>query len=310
MFMLLLMFAVVSGLIIAYFDYNISAQEQMTIEHERSQEKIILSKLQVDDQFRILNIIVNNTGSIEVRIRALYEILNGETTFLFDPSNYMDTHIAPSKSLSIYIPSEIPEILFDPQAKIVVATERGVKTLDYEPILLYEPAEPPTHYDPTKLYIGPLMLKFDDFQYRKTNKDGVLDPDDPWHPGWSIPKGFGYCAWKISVMDIDDRNITINSFSSFNAVPSESPATTLSWYLEPTNQTSRTQFLQVNKTESVLYIWSGPGLGANAQQMNLPGTRTPTCMVFLTFFGVFHEHDGTTTPYAQTIPFEASITIT
>lgn len=300
------MFTVIVAVFLAYFQYNLAMAEQHEIEQERSQEKIVLSKLQVDSQLNITSITVNNTGNIEVRIRAIYETLNGETRLIFDPSDYMDTHIAPGKSLTIQVPTSI-QLKFDPQAKIVAATERGVKTLDYEPMLLFGPTPPPTQYDPTKLYIGPLMLKFDDFQYHKTNINGELDPNDSWHLGWSIPKGFGYCAWKISVMNIADKNITINWFSSFNVVPSEAPSTTVSWYLNATNPIKRTQFLQVNKTESIIYIWSGPEQGVNAQRMNLPET---TCMVFLTFFGVYHEHDGTETPYAQTIPFEASITVT
>lgn len=304
--MLLLMFTAMIMVLAAFFNYNLSAKEQMDIEHERSREKIELTALEVDEQFNILNVVINNTGTIEVRIRALYEIVNGETKFLFDPSNYADTQIAPTASLVINFTGDISEIPFDPDAKIVAATERGTKTLDYVPTLLYGPVQPPSEYDPTKLYIGPLMLKFDDFSYHKTNGDGILDPNDDWHPGWIVPKRPQYYAWKISVMNIDDRDITINRFASFNLVPTESPSTTLSWYLEPTDYTTGTQFLKVNQTESVTYIWNGPLSGA-AQKMNLPEC---TCMVFLTFFGVFHEADGTETPYAQTIPFEASVTVT
>jgi len=305
-FMLLLMFAALTGLLVAFYNYNLSAKEQMDIEHERSQEKIELTRIEVNEQFKISNVVINNTGTIDVRIRALYEIVNGETKLLFDPSNYADTQIAPAASLVIYIPADIPEIPFDPQAKIVAATERGTKTLDYVPTLLYGPVQPPSQYDPTKLYIGPLMLKFDDFSYHKTNINGVLDPTDYWHPGWVVPKTPQYYAWKISVMNIDTRNITINRFASFNLVPTEAPSTTLSWYLNSTDQTTGKQFLQVNQTQSVTYIWNGPLSGA-AQKMNLPEC---TCSVFLTFFGVFHEADGTETPYAQTIPFEAAVTVT
>ncbi|MEJ2242427.1 MAG: hypothetical protein P8Y18_09840 [Candidatus Bathyarchaeota archaeon] len=151
------------------------------------------------------------------------------------------------------------------------------------------------------------MLKFDDFSYHKTSKTGVLDPDTPWYPGWvvdNINSNDGV-AWKISIMNIDDRNITINRFTSFNLIPTETPQATPSWYLEPTDEILNTQFLQINQTTSLIFKWTTP-LSGTARSLTLP---TCTCMVFLTFFGFFEEIDGTETPYAQTIPFEASVTV-
>lgn len=307
---LLLMFSILTGLFIAFFDYNLAEQEQMRVEHERSQERIAISGLELsDDQIHISNILIRNTGTIEVRIRAIYVHNGTETTLICDPSTGMDTHIALAMSLWIDLPSGVA---FDPKAKITAATERGVKTTEYQALLVYGSPKPRWKYNPSRLYIGPLMLQFDAFWYRKTTQRGTYNPNDPWVPGWSIPKGFGYCAWNITVMNIDDRNITINRFSSFTAVPNDSPSNELSWYLEPTDQENFTQFLPVNETYNIIYIWSAPkrlpeeGGTDSAQKMTLPEC---TCMVFLTFFGVFHEHDGTTTTYGQTIPFEAAITV-
>lgn len=307
---LLLVFSILILLFLAFFSYNLAVQEQMRIEHERSQEEIVLSGLVLNEMdLTISRVVVSNTGTIEVRIRAIYVTNRTTTVLICDPSTSMDTHIAPSNSLNITLPSGVA---FEPDAKITVATERGVKTKEYEGLLIFGPPNPGWKYDPSRLYIGPLMLQFDAFWYRKTFQNGTLDPDDPWYPGWSISKGFGYCAWNITVMNIDDRNITINRFSSFTAVPNDSPSNQLSWYLEPTNQTDLTQFLAVNQTRNIIYTYSTPkslpeGGGTNsATKMTLPET---TCMVFLTFYGVFHEHDGTTTTYAQTIPFEAAITV-
>ena len=302
--MLLLMFTALTILIVSFSNSNISAQEQMDLEHQRAQEKIELTNLEVNDAFEIIGVLVNNTGTIEVEIRAIYEITAVETKFLFDPADYGDAHIAPASSLLIDVPTNVPEIAFDPEAKIVAATERGTKNLDYVPALLFGTFEPPSNYDPTKLYIGPLMLKFDEFACHKTNGQGILNPASEWQPGWVVSEK-GYYAWKITIMNIDDRDITINRFASFNLVPSESPSSTLSWYLDPTDLNGK-QLLQVNQTVSVTYKWTAPLSGA-AQRMNFPEC---TCMVFLTFFGVFHEADGTETPYAQTIPFEASVTVT
>jgi hypothetical protein len=301
-FMLLIMFTVMISLIVAFVNYNLSASEQMDIDHERSQEKIELTGLTVNEDFEIESVIINNTGTIDVRIRALYETVDGESKLLFDPSSYWETKIAPATSLVIYIPGDLPVIQFDPEAKIVAATERGTKTLDSVPALFYGPIEPPSEYDPTKLYIGPLMLKFDDFQHHKTDQYGNLDSGETWRPGWVVDEK-GYLAWKITIMNIDDRNITLNRFASFNLVPTESPSSTLSWYIEPTDVT--TQFLQVNQTASLTYKWTNP-ISGTSTKLTFPEC---TCMVFLTFFGVFEENDGTETPYAQTIPFEASVTV-
>jgi hypothetical protein len=298
---LLLVFSILTLLFLTFFHYNFAVQEQMRIEHERSQEKIVLTGLNLNET-NLSEICIKNTGTIETKIRAIYV----DNSFLCDPSTYNDTAIAPNNSSWIALPTGVA---FEPSAKITATTERGVKTTEYEGPLVYEPAPPEWEYDPTRLYIGPLMLQFDAFWYRKTFQDGTPVPTESWIPGWSIQKGFGYCAWNITVMNIDDRNITITRFSSFNAVPNHTPSNELPWYLEPTNQTDLTQFLPVNQTRNIIYIWSVPKEeGANsAQKMNLPAC---TCMVFLTFFGFFHEHDGTTTPYAQTIPFEAAITVT
>ena len=307
-FMLLLMFAAMIGLITTFFNYNLSAKEQMDIDQERAKEKIVLSSIEVNSESMITNVTINNTGSIDVTIRALYEKANGETILLFDPYTYSESKIAPTESLVIDIPESIPEILFDNRTQIVAATERGTKTLDNVPELVYGPVEPPFDYDPTKLYVGPLMLKFDDFFYHKTDRNGNLDPSETWHPGWIVDEK-GYYAWNITVMNIDNRNLTIYRFSSFNLVPTNSPSV-LSWYLEPTDQINSQQFLMINQTESITYIWNAV---RDPSDPNPDATRLTlsdcTCMVFLTFFGVFHEADGTETPYAQTIPFEASVTV-
>jgi len=38
---------------------------------------------------------------------------------------------------------------------------------------------------------------------------------------------------------------------------------------------------------------------------NPPSKKPEECRVFMAFFGLFHEKDGSTKPYGQTIPFEA-----
>jgi hypothetical protein len=259
-----------------------------------------------EDGSEVSNVEVKNVGTIEVKIRAIYHINSASTDFICDPSIYMNTYTDIDESLEIPLPAGIS---FEPNStKIVAGTERGVTTMEYVAPAFFGPAID-IDYDPSKLYIGPLMLQFDAFWYKTSSKNGILDPNDPWNPGWSIPKGFGYCAWNITVMNVDDRNITINRFSSFIAVPNDSPSSQTPWYLEPPNEGEFTQFLPINQTRHIVYLWSTPKIstGNQAQKLTYPET---TCMVFLTFYGVFHEIDGSTTPYAQTIPFEAAITVT
>jgi hypothetical protein len=304
---LFIVFSILTLFFLNYFNYNHVINQQMTFEQERLQEQLAISDLILDSSGeKITHVVVNNTGTIALRVRAIYVSNHSLTMLLCDPSTYLDTHIAPSHVLNISLPEDV---MVNPATQITVATQRGVKTKQYIGDLLVGSIIPYPGYDPTKLYIGPLMLQFDAFYYRKTQKDGSMNPNDPWLEGWSISKGFGYCIWNITVKNIDDRNITLNRFTSFTAVPVDSPSNELTWYLEPMNQGAQTTFLRVNQTSSLLYAWTEPKVleGTNTvQKMTLPETR---CMVFLTFFGLFHEHDGATTPYAQTIPFEAAITV-
>ena len=52
-------------------------------------------------------------------------------------------------------------------------------------------------------------------------------------------------------------------------------------------------------------MWDGPSSGTFPQPFNPPRQKPEECRVFMAFFGFFHEKDGSTKPYGQTIPFEA-----
>ena len=293
--MLLIMFATLTGIILAFESYNVNTQEQMRMEQARSQEKITISKIIVDDQNKISSVIVNNIGTVEVKIRALYVDINGEITFLDssapDPSTHMDTYIAPGKSLPINLISK-PD--FRPEAKIIAATERGVKTMDYEP-LLPNPEEPPPLYDPKKLYAGPLMLTFDAFYYQDL-KNG-FNPDGTWLHGGSIPIKTT-CAWKISVTNIGDRDITLTKTSSITTI-TNGPSSVKTWFLD-----SSSEDLIVNEASDIIFIWDNPDDQNTFVKIY---DQQGSCMIFLTFFGYYHDQDQT--PYAQTIPFEATVLV-
>jgi len=311
-FFLILTFSTLFLLMSGFLGYNLSVNEQMKIEQERAQEKIVLTELGLnpENQTYITYVRINNTGTIQVRIRAIYETNRTMTVFLSDPSTYMNTYIDPNRQLRITPPPNATYITrFQPSAKLTLITERGTKTSDFEGVVIYGPSKPPQPYDPTRYYIGPLELMFTAFYYQRIDgQTGVLDPTDYWHPGWNIAKSYGYVAWNITVRNIDIRNITINSYSSFTIVPNESPPSDeRTWYLEPVNATDNTQYLVTGQIEYIVYKWSFPTApSVKAQQIYSVATR---CLVFLTFYGLFHEADGKTTTYAQTIPFEAAITV-
>jgi len=313
MFFLILTFSTLALLLSGFFGYNMAVNEEMKIEQERAQEKIILSELGLDVNATVINYVrVNNTGTITVKIRAIYETNRTMTAFIGDPSTWMDTYIEPNDDLIIRGPegpnaTYTPISLFRPSAKLTLVTERGTKTTDFEGIVVYGPSKPPYPYDPSRYYIGPLELMFTSFYYHKIDSTtGALDPACNWTPGWSIPKSYGYVAWNITVRNIDDRAITINRFSSFTVVPNESPPSDeRTWYLDTSTQP--TQTLIPEQVDHIVYKWRvSYEPGVQAENIYSVSCR---CLVFLTFYGVFHNHDGTTTTYAQTIPFEAAITV-
>jgi hypothetical protein len=286
------MFTVMISLIAVYVNYNLSAQEQMKFDQERSQEKILFSNMELDNELvNISNVTITNAGTIEVRIRALYIERDGITTFITDPSSYTDTNILPGKSLAI---SVVPATPFE-NGNIIAITERGTKTLEYEPLLLYKPES--NKISTSELTIGPLSLKFTDFSWRKTI-DGTLDPSDTWHQGWIIPKST-QCAWKLTVKNVDNRttSIRLNNYTSFNTVTVDGPASVRNWYLNIPQQE-----LPFNQTESIIFMFK------SWDNKNLVSIYPNVCSskIFLTCYGVFRWADGKPdTPYAQTIPFEA-----
>jgi hypothetical protein len=302
-FMLLLMLAAITSLVTVFYQSNVSAQQQMQAEHERSQEQII-----VTDQFienNVQYVTVANTGPVDVTIRALYKLTNGAATYYVDPSTYMEsTHIAPSDSLRLYLPSGV---LLNQQEKIVAATENGVKTKDE-----YVPPVTPTptsSHNPHKYIYGNLELTWVEFQYK--NVTGQFNPNPIWGPGWVVPPS-QTVAWKVTLKNIGDRDITITENSSFTTVATGFPghptsvSSLLNWFLwsTPSGQLQQT-LLKADPTvpaTPVYFVWNTPG--GNKYQGTY--SQSCVCMAFLTFFGYFND-DGS--PYAQTVPFEAAITI-
>jgi len=293
----ILIITLASTLFFTLYKYNHSVQEPIRLEEERMQEKIVLCALVTQNQSGneyIAAVLVNNTGSITSRLRAVYI----DSEFLCDPSEYAGTYLNAKESLWVLLPAGVR---YEANAKIAVTTERGIKSVEYEWRLKHGGEfNPPA--EQTRFYFGPLMLDFNRFYYTECDpKNGSYDPST-WKPGWEIEIGTGSIAWNITVKNVDDRDITINQFSCFTLFPNKSPSNRRAWYIEPPQQ-SFTQFIASNKTVNIIYIWDRPKMVQTTPQ----NIYTTVCRnkVFLTFFGLFHEHDGTTKPYGQTIPFEA-----
>jgi PKD repeat protein len=284
--------------------YNQMVQGALTLEDERLQEEIALqslvTNLDTNETEYISAILVNNTGAITVRIRALYV----NEVFISDPSdpalNPADTYINPQDALWIQVPSTL---VYVPSDRLAVATERGIKSIEYASVLKAAGggSQPPSDI---LWYFGPLMLDFDKFYYREVDSTGTYISSSVWKPGWKVEAGSGTIAWNITVKNIDYRNITLNQYSCLTLWPNDSPSNRRAWYLEPTDATT-TQFIAVNETVNLIYIWKTP----KTVQQTPRSVYTTMCRnrVFLTFFGTFHELDNTTKPYGQTIPFEAVI---
>ena len=298
--MILMLIAIILPASIYYattYNYNDSLKTAIALEEERIQEKICLTGLSIRNESGIeyvYTVHVNNTGSITSRIRAIY--INED--FLFDPS-INDPNLAtvnPQNYTIIYFP--LNQVRYVPTDVIVVATERGVKSKETMGKLYHgEDSESGSF----KYYFGPLLLNFTRFYCTNSTSAGVYNPST-WTPGWSVNiKKTRYMVWNITVTNIDDRDITLNKYSCFTLFPNEGTSNRKAWYIDLPNGIELT--IQKNTTINIIYIWD-TWEKKTAQQIYSMDCQA---RVFLTFFGIFHEHDGTTKPYGQTIPFEAIV---
>ncbi|MDH5462197.1 MAG: Ig-like domain-containing protein, partial [Candidatus Bathyarchaeota archaeon] len=300
--MLILVITVASILFFTLHAFGYTTQEALNFEEERMREKIALISLTTENisgTEYVTSLLINNTGSITCRIRGIYI----DNEFLCDPSESTNTYLNPTETKIIIIPSDKRPI-YEPTSTLTISSERGIKSTEYELVLKEGGGEPPTYE--TKFYFGPLMLDFDKFYYTECDSSGSFDQTE-WKAGWKVEIKSGSIVWNITVKNVDDRNITINQFSCFTLFPNVSPSNRRAWYLEPA-EAPYTQFIQVNETVNIIYIWERAKL-ENPKPQDIYSTVC-RCKVFLTFFGIFHEHDGTTKPYGQTIPFEAVRVVT
>ena len=129
------------------------------------------------------------------------------------------------------------------------------------------------------------MLSFDLFHWSSEN--------GPWISGWSIPKNTRDVNWRIYVTNLDNREITLSSQSSFSLVGNDNiPNSYLAWYLDPAKSDTN-----LVPDEIATIIFGSEDITKFSEEI--------TCKNFLLFTGYFTEANGSKTPFGQTIPFEA-----
>jgi hypothetical protein len=284
-----------------FFAHNISSsalKQRLMIEQDRLQERILLAgpkALELTESSEVERLRVNNTGSVTVRIRALYI----DHKFVCDPSEFEgDAYIEPKECLWINLSSNLsPPIILNTttaNAQWTVATERGTKTTELGGELIW--GEPEIPYSPNKFYFGPLMIVFDMFHWRSGSGS--------WRSGWTIPMGTKDVTWRILCVNVDDRPIVLSETSCLTLISNDnSPKDPLPWYIDPTISNTRLEPAVFNFEH---YTWSKPFSEGGAKRRGVTGmSESTTCITFLTFFGHFVEADGTLTPFGQTVPFEA-----
>lgn len=302
-YLIIIGFLLISTLFITTSISGSALAENMKMEQERMQERILLvgpNGINLTSSLMVHGLRVNNTGSITVRIRALYI----DQQFVCDPSQFIgDSYIEPKEAIWIPLLTNLVNIHFN-ETTIngiwTVTTERGSYASETGGYLLWGSPDDPISF-PKAFWIGPFMIMFDVFHWR--SGAGV------WRSGWTIPKGTKDVTWRILVVNVDDRDIIIEDKSCFTLISNEnSPKDPLPWYIDPT---LTTMTFKPGVFNFVHYTWSKPMSEGGAKRQGVTGMQDlSTCINFLTFFGSYVEPDSTLTPIAQTIPFEAVLVTT
>jgi FlaG/FlaF family flagellin (archaellin) len=285
--LMMLFLIVASVLFTALFGYNNSLQRANSLEDMRSQERVAISNLKFDNNM-LVGIFVNNSGSITVQLRALY-IDNQFICDLSDPSLNINGGYINAQESDLISVTPVP---YGPDSDIAVTTSRGTRAIQLQSNYRFESISTD---NPPETYYGPLRLNFTLFYYRDVDSNGA--PLGPWQEGSKVSPTTIYCEWKITVTNVDTRDITLDKYSCFTLVSNEG-GSQFPWYTNYPGQVIRSK-----QTATISYLWSAPLPVSTAE--GFQGFNSHTAKTFLTFFGRFS--DGTV--YGQTIPFEAILRV-
>jgi len=181
---LVLVVSAASILFLALFTYNDNLKVATAIEDARSQEKVVMTNLDMVKEtvdgattMTITGINITNLGSITSQIRAFYV----DNEFICDPSNSSlnpnGAYINAQNSTLIHL----QPVQFNPTSFITVTTSRGIKAIELESNFLNITS---SGFTPVITNYGPLRLNFSLFYYRQTDPSGI--PTGPWQPGSNI----------------------------------------------------------------------------------------------------------------------------
>ena len=289
---LLIVFLLLTLEISFYTNYNTIFQDQKITIDQKAQEQLTITNITMSNNV-ITKVLVENEGTVELKIRAIYLSTDGTTTFICDPSVY----ISPAGAKNIDVN---PPITINTDSSIVVVTERGTLSKEY---FVQSWEKTIYRYDTENLTIGPLRLRFESFefsQYNTTTKNW-----DQWTPGWNPPLNT-YLSWRVRVTNIGETNIILNNRTALSLFRADNPKSERSWYINAT-EPSLTEELQVSQAKNIFFLLNRPAGDKTKDWLTITGGEGVSTMVFLTFFGQIILPDGTTNPYGQTIPFEAVV---
>ena len=269
----------------------------LRVEQARNQENILISGpggIIVNPANGLVESIrVNNTGALTARIRAIYI----EGKLVCDPSTFSgDSYIASQDSLLIPLTSVTPRISLNAttlNGQWTVTTERGTKSSETGVNLWLGPSDGSS--DPNKFYFGPLLLIFNMFHW--SNDGGVT-----WNEGWSIPSSNNRVVWRVLLANIDERQIILDSTSSFALIQNSMQSNKIiTWNLPPNSLNPTGLTLDPGEYYFLHFSSSTP------KQLGDLKVPIPVTSNFITLVGNFVEQDGRLTQFGQTIPFEAVI---
>jgi archaellum component FlaF (FlaF/FlaG flagellin family) len=284
---MMLFLVIASILFTALFGYNNKLQQANSLEDMRSQERIAISNVKLDND-KIVGVYVNNSGAITVQLRAFY-LDNQFVCDLSDPSlNTNGGYINAQESQLV----NVTPITYGPNNNIAITTSRGTRAIELQSNYIFGSI---STANPPETYYGPLRLNFTLFYYRDVDSSG--SPLGPWHEGSKVSASTVYCEWKITVTNVDTRDITLDKYSCFTLISNDG-GSQFPWY---TNYPG--QLIRSKQTVTISYLWSGPLPATTAE--GFQGFNSQTAKTFLTFFGKFS--DGSV--YGQTIPFEAILRV-
>ena len=289
---LLIVIPLLVVLLSSFINYNLTLENQKILTEQKIQENLSITDVEIAENEitsinEIKSINVNNAGTIELKVRAIYFKNETITTFVSDPSVY----ISPASSKIITLEKAIP---VTSSFSLTVSTERGTLSKEF---FIPQWAKTEIIYDTENLTIGNLRLRFESFEYSV-----YKDKTESWGPylsGWNPPMN-EYIAWRLNITNTGNDTITLNNHSSLTLSSCDGP-TEVPWYIA-----NLTQTLSTDTTSSVIFVTASPGKINDLQKITV-GEGTAN-MVFLTFFGELIIADPyEVRPYGQTIPFEAVI---